>query len=122
MKPKVYVAGPFSSDPIGNTRYAIELANNLLNMGYAPFVPHLTMLWHFHKPRPYEEWLKYDNEWLVVCDCVLRFSGESPGADKEVILAESLGIPVYYSPAELVKDMPSENHEQAIAILNSAGE
>jgi hypothetical protein len=42
-------------------------------------------------------------EWLKSCDCVLRMSGDSPGADKEVMLAEVLAIPVYYSIEELLE-------------------
>jgi hypothetical protein len=37
-----------------------------------------------------------------VYDAVYRFSGESAEADREVKLAESLGIPVFYTLTELV--------------------
>jgi hypothetical protein len=33
--------------------------------------------------------------WLAKCDAVLRITGESPGADREVKEAMRLNIPVY---------------------------
>ncbi len=48
-----------------------------------------------HKPRPYQDWIDLDLEWVKSCDCLLRLDGESKGADMEVALAESLGIPVF---------------------------
>ncbi len=58
---RVYVAGPYSTgDPVMNTARAIDVGTTLLRRGYAPFVPHLTMFWHFAHPQPYETWLDYD--------------------------------------------------------------
>ena len=85
-----------------NIRKAIFEADWLLAAGFAPFVPHLTGFWDFASPKKYETWLAYDMEWLRACDALLRMIGESPGADREVELAESLGIPVFYSVPELI--------------------
>lgn len=41
------------------------------------------------------------NAVLERCDAVLRLPGESPGADREVHYAISLGKPVYYGLEEL---------------------
>ena len=99
----VYIAAPYSQgDPVLNTRAAIATADWLLERDFVPFVPHLSMFWHAVSPKPYEEWLAYDNEWLQRCDCVLRLPGESHGADKEVALAESFGIPVFTDKESLV--------------------
>jgi hypothetical protein len=95
---KVYVAGPYTKpDPCINTKEACEVANKLCDLGFIPFVPHLSHLWHLITPKPYEWWLKYDLEWLKSCDALLRFPGESSGADKEVEFAKELGIPVFHS-------------------------
>ena len=100
---RVYVAGPYSGgDTLANIARAVFHADWLLSLGYIPFVPHLTGFWHFYHPRKYEEWLAYDMAWLRMCDALLRIPGESPGADREVALAESLGIPVFYSVPELI--------------------
>lgn len=102
----VYVAGPYTKpDPCANTHRAAAIAGELIEHGFIPFIPHLTHFWHTMHPRPYEFWLDYEMVWLRKCDCVLRFDGESSGADKEVIEAERLGIPVYFSVESLVEAM-----------------
>lgn len=52
-------------------------------------------------PRPYEDWLKIDLEWIPQCDCLLRIGGKSSGADKEATFAIEKGIPVFYSINEI---------------------
>lgn len=98
---RVYVAGPYSSDPTANTNRAIAVGDMLWQEGYAPLIPHLTHFWHAMHPHPYVEWLEYDNQFLPCCDVVLRIPGESSGADKEVDLATSLGMEVFHSIEEL---------------------
>lgn len=103
MRKKIYIAGPYSSNPVLNTREAIDMWNWLWNNGFAPFCPHLTMFIDMIHNRPYEEWLDYDNQWVPVCDALLRIPGPSSGADKEVELAESLGKPVFFNVEELME-------------------
>src|SRR4051812_22764390 len=99
---RVYVAGPYTQgDPIANVARAIRAGNTLRDLGFAPFIPHLTAFWHMLCQREYEDWLEYDNEWLKFCHCVLRLPGPSNGADKEVELAKSLGLKVYNSIEDL---------------------
>jgi hypothetical protein len=94
-KGKVYIAGPYTKGDVAvNVRNAIEAANRLADIGYAPFVPHLTHFWHLTFPRPYEFWCELDNAFLPHCDILLRLPGESAGADREVALAHKLRIPV----------------------------
>ena len=107
MKPKVYIAGPYTRGDVAlNVRTAILAGGELMALGYVPFVPHLTHFFHLLVPNDYESWLAYDNEWLPCCDVVLRLPGESSGANKEVALALSLGIPVCYSVEELLHRLP----------------
>ena len=95
VTPLVYVAAAYSEpDPVANTKHAIRIADALLLAGFTPLVPHLTMLWDLVSPKPYEEWLDYDNELLARCDAVLRVPGYSVGATREVKFAEWIGIPV----------------------------
>ncbi len=97
-KPKVYVAGPYTKpDPCINTHNAIQAGEALWAAGLVPFVPHLTHFWHTMAPHPYQDWLEYDIEWLLMCDVVLRLPGESSGADVEVKIAQERGIPVFDS-------------------------
>ena len=100
---RVYVAGPYTKGDVAlNVKAAIEAGNRLLNAGFAPFVPHLTHFWHMLCPQPYETWLDLDNQFILCCEALLRLPGESSGAEKEVALALSLNIPVFYSEKELV--------------------
>lgn len=97
-KVTVYVAGPYTKGDVAvNVRNALDAANLLVYAGFYPFVPHLTHFWHMVHPRPYEFWLEYDNEFLKVCDCVLRLKGDSNGADEETTLAHQLGIRIFYA-------------------------
>jgi hypothetical protein len=93
---RVYVAGPYTTgDPVLNVRAAIEAAERLIDAGHTPYVPHLTMLWHLVSPKPYEDWIAHDLEWLAVCDAVLRIPGDSGGADLETSEARGGDIPVF---------------------------
>ena len=92
----IYVAGPYTSgDPIINTRKAIEAGEQLRAMGFVPFIPHLSLIWHLVNPHDVDFWYAYDKEWIERCDALVRLPGESKGADAEVKLALELGLPVF---------------------------
>ncbi len=92
----IYVAGPYTSgDPVVNTRKAIEAGELLRGMGFVPFIPHLSLFWHFVEPHDVAFWYEYDNAWVERCDGLVRLPGESKGADAEVKLAIELGMPVF---------------------------
>lgn len=98
----IFVSGPYTGgDCVLNTRAAVEAASQLLEAGFAPYCPHLTLFWHYLTPRPYEDWLKLDLAWVEVCDGLLRLEGDSPGADREVAHARAHGIPVFGSVADV---------------------
>lgn len=93
---KVYIAGPYTKGDVAeNVSSAIEMGTIIADMGGAPFVPHLTHFWHMMHPRGWEFWMQQDEAWLRVCDAVLRLPGDSVGADREVELAEQLGLAVF---------------------------
>ena len=93
----IYIAGPYTNgDPVLNVRKAIEAGEQLIELGYTPFIPHLSHLWHLINPHEYDYWIKYDREWLERCDALLRLPGYSDGADDEESYAISLGKPVFY--------------------------
>lgn len=94
-KPKIYIAGPYSHpDPEENTKQAMDVWHKIVDMGGAPFCPHLSHFLHTHNYREYESWLEQDMHWLDVCDAVYRMPGESKGADLEVQRADELLVPV----------------------------
>ena len=105
MRKRIYVAGPLSSDPLVNTAYAIKAGQELIEAGFAPYVPHLTQYWealYYPGVNSWETWLEIDLPWVSKADAVLRLPGESPGADREVALAYGLDIPVFHDIQHLV--------------------
>ena len=99
----IYIAGPYTlPDKEVNVKKAIEVANEVWEAGYFPYLPHLNHYWDLQTPHDYEDWLALDAEWLKQCDALIRIPGLSEGADYEVSLAEELGIPVYYSLDEMI--------------------
>lgn len=104
----IFIAGPYSSDPVGNTGRAMEVVHKLMDLGYAPFCPHLTHFLHLHRWRAYEEWLALDMVYLEKCDALLRLTGHSSGADKEVMRADELGMRVYFK----IEDIPDRHKKE----------
>jgi len=100
---KVYVASPFTKGDQGaNVRRQLVAAEQLYNKGYNVYAPLVfSYLQHLHFPRPYEGWMQVDFDWILSCDGLLRLSGASPGADREVDLAKKNDIPVFTSLASL---------------------
>ena len=106
----VYIAAPYTHpDPVVNTHQVVRVANELAAVeGYIPFVPHLTLFWHFLYPHEIDFWYKYDLAWLEKCDCLLRLPGESSGADAEVEYAKKLGIPVFFDLSYFLNTAPQK--------------
>jgi len=96
-KIKIYIAAPYSSDPEQNTLRVLKVADRLLEMGYIPFVPHLSHYWDKVSPKPWETWIEIDRVWLRYCNVLLRLTGESNGADGEVKDAVKLHIPIFFA-------------------------
>lgn len=113
---RVYIASPYTKGDVAvNVRTQLEMANKLMDFGFAPFAPLYSHFQHMAFPRPYEDWIKIDLEWVKVCDAVLRLPGESKGADGEVEFAEQLEIPIFYSLEELdtfYKEKKEKIHRQ----------
>lgn len=100
---KIYIAGPYSKGDVAiNVKKSMDMANELIENGYAPFCPHLTHFLHMNKPQPYKKWLEIDDQFVLVCDALLRIPGDSNGADKEIQLAKENNIPVFYSLEDLI--------------------
>lgn len=93
----IYIAGPYTKpNPNHNVHKSVETANKLIDLGFFPYVPHLTHFWDTMTPRPYEDWLVLDLAWLEKCEALIRLLGDSPGADREESHAMALGLPVFY--------------------------
>jgi hypothetical protein len=104
---RVYVAGPMtgSGNPYANVWRGLDVAITLLDRGFAPYAPHLTSILEMTQgQRDRDVWLELDKAYLLVCDCLLRLDGVSPGADQEVAWARDAQIPVYYSLDSLLAE------------------
>ena len=106
---KVYLAGPITGggNVLANIRHALQTARTLLWAGYAPYIPHLSCYWETVCAIPVEDMIALDCEYLAVCDVLLRLPGTSPGADREVVMADELGLRVYTNIDDLLQ------HERA---------
>lgn len=101
---RIYIAGPYTKGDVAiNVRNAIFAGNYVALLGHFPFIPHLSHFWHVVAPNEYDFWMRQDEEWLKVCDAILRLEGESAGADQEVRIAKELGLKVYTSVFEIPK-------------------
>jgi hypothetical protein len=98
VKPLVYVAGPITGQPFRCVGQSVEAWEALRGLGVVPFCPQWSVIAEMVWPQDYEEWLAYDFDIIRRCDAVYRLVGESPGADREVEFARSLGKPVFDDP------------------------
>lgn len=99
FRTKVFISGPLSTsgERLQNVKNATFLGEELIRLGYAPMIPHLSHYMDENESLGHAVWLEVDLAWLASADFVYRISGPSKGADMETALAEELGIPVVYS-------------------------
>ena len=101
-KLRVYVAGPITiGNQFHNVKRAIDVTDDLLQLGYLPFCPHFTVYWDTIHPHSRDTWLRYDLGWLPLCDALVMIPGKSDGSDREVNAAREHNIPVVYLPESL---------------------
>ena len=123
MKPTVYIASPYSQgDPGINVRFQLQAWDELFRSGLViPVAPLWSHFQHVAFPRPYDDWMAYDQAIIErCCDACLRqyawcaytrnygdlpiepyTQEESAGADREVALFKKLGRPVFTSVLDL---------------------
>lgn len=108
LKPKVYIASPYTiGDNALNVRASLEAAEKLIALGYVPYAPLLTHFWHMMFPHEPEYWYEYDLHWVDACDALLRLPGKSHGADREVEHACARRIPCFDSIEALCLEIPT---------------
>ena len=101
----VYVAGPIThGNQFANVHRAILAGHQLRRAGIVPIVPHLSALFEIaFGEHSYEEWMAEDFAFIAVCHALLRLPGKSEGADREVVEARRLELPVFLDIAECVR-------------------
>lgn len=112
-KPIVYIASPYTQGDVAiNAHYQCKIFDQLLTDGKVlPVAPLWSHFQHVLFPRPYKDWIQYDQDMLHIYDCCLRLNAEFPklgymqdkstGADTEVHTFEKMQKPVFYSVEEL---------------------
>ncbi len=107
--PKVYIASPYSlGNKLDNVIRQLEMADKLMTLGIAPYIPLLNHYQQEYFPRQENDWLNLDLQFMRSCDAIIRIKPiidgkelPSLGADIEEHEARRLGIPVFYSIEEL---------------------
>ena len=103
-RPLIYVAGYYSADPTGGLHNAIQEAERLIEAGWLPLVPHVTLMWACIVPHDIDFWYTYDLGLLRRCDamyvCPGKLTEESTGVRNEIVYATKHGIPVFYDVVE----------------------
>lgn len=103
-KIRVYIASPYTNGwQADNVRRQLEAKHILLDNNFVPFAPLENHFSEIYRHRAEGEWFNWDLEWLSVCHILVRIKVTdnennevvSTGADKEVVVAKNLGIPVY---------------------------
>lgn len=89
---RIYLAGPISSNPEKNLDIALDVSNQVIDKGHNPYMPNYNYYLNAKKVRDYELWMKLDDEWLRQCEAIYRIPGESPGADREMVVAREIGL------------------------------
>lgn len=111
---RIYIAGPYGKHSLSveqreaNVKVAIESTRELIKLGHHPYVPHLSHYIHegWEDSPDEKSWKKSDLVWLKVCDAILMVGDfeSSPGALNEREEAQKLGLKVFYSIQQLVKE------------------
>jgi len=105
---RVYVAGPMGAGVrLDNCMNAIREGMKLMEAGHAPSIPHASFVAHMMVPQSYERWMEWDFQWIEVCDAMVRLPGDSPGSDREVEPAKTLGIPVFAGVEAFLAEHPA---------------
>jgi hypothetical protein len=114
-KPIVYIASPYTRGDVAmNTHFQCKVFNQMLDDGKAwPVAPLWSHFQHTIFPRPYKDWIAYDQALLHLYDACVRLTAnveeakytqhESTGADGEVATFRRLGKPVFTSLGDLYR-------------------
>jgi hypothetical protein len=106
----VYIFGPYRaatpSEILDNIRNAEFVARELARNGVDFVCPHLNARLFDGVVEDDQFWLDMDINIMRRCDCLVGVKGweNSEGSKVEIVIAKSLGMPVYLSCEEFLKD------------------
>ena len=106
-RPAVYVAGKLNDDAVGyltNVHNMMEWAEKVRRIGASPFIPAIDLLMGIKFGYTnYHDYFDPSQSWLSKSDAIFVCPGweTSSGTKKEIELAESLEIEIFYDFGEL---------------------
>lgn len=98
----IYVASPYAGEVKQNIKFAELACRMVMNRGHAFFAPHLIYPHFLNDDDPLQRQTGQDMGLAVLekCDELWVFGDRiSPGMEREIQKAESLGIPSVHIPA-----------------------
>lgn len=112
----IYVSGPYTAktdaDIMGNVRWAMGAGSTIFRLGHEPVIPHLFHFfdeWVKNAGSRYhptcEDYLRVDIALVSRCDGFLLL-GRSPGALRELKVAQGIGLPIWTDPLEIPQAAP----------------
>ncbi len=106
----VYIAGAYNApniiDALDNMRRGQHLSYEVLKAGFTPYCPFFDYHFSLIGPTSLEEYYRVSMEFLKRSDCVLVVKEgyeKSPGTQKELKFASTLGIPIFYDLGVLIE-------------------
>jgi hypothetical protein len=93
-RPLVYIDSPVT-DPVASTHSATVMAEALVQQGFTPLVPGMTILLQFIAPHDQEFWDDYRGALMRRCDAVLRLPHPGRKSNAVADRASQAGIPVF---------------------------
>ncbi len=94
-KEAMYISGPMTGLPGYNRAAFFAAEKRLAALGYVPINPA-----HIEGPKdaPWAFWMRRALTYLLTCQCIVMLPGwrDSRGAQLEKLVAEALGMTVYY--------------------------
>ncbi len=78
-RPRIFISGPYISDPAVNTVKATTIGAELRKLGYRTLIPHYDHFMSEHFPGQFseEEYLEHSLSWIGACDATFRFDPEA---------------------------------------------
>jgi len=114
---RIYVAGPISADTDedvqANYRRGQEIGEQLRQLGHMVFVPHNYVLLYRGSHRlpqdVYDQLLTFDFSIIENWATALYFIAPSPGANRERVLAEKLGLKIFSDISDVLDLSKQDN-------------
>lgn len=107
---RIYVAGAYSGEDIphiqANMRRGLTLGYDVLKAGFAPFIPWLDWQIGLVGPVSRKQCLEYSMTWLRASEAVIVVPDgafASLGTQAELVEAERLTIPVFWTLNDLIE-------------------